>query len=155
MFADATAEKYLDILSVESTPVSVDKLPGALGLEIIYCPLGSRFNGIYLTYREIPFITIEEQLKTAERRRAIAHECGHRALHHPARRLCLKNLSVDDVINPKEEYQAELFAAYFLIPRGTNFENCTKWELADRLQVPIDLLEFRIEHEKNQSLSYF
>lgn len=156
MFAEELATLYLEKLGVTNFPVPVELLPKLIGVEPVFDDLGSVVGGIYSCIDNVKFISISTRLREPEKRHVIAHECAHAILHHPFQSLSRTDCSLEEVIRDKQEYQAELFAAYFLIPKWAEFnEYLPIWEIADMFCVPDELLQFRLEHEKNQALSYF
>ena len=86
-----------------------------LGARVRYFPLGG-LKGFYTLLNGIPFIVLEQELPEPLLRLVCAHELGHHLLHRP--------LAEKAVFNEYELYQMEnvlereanLFAAFLLIP---------------------------------------
>ena len=86
-----------------------------LGVRVRYFPLGD-LKGFYLLLEDIPFIVLNRALPEPVLRIVCAHEFGHHLLH--------RELAGTTVFNEYELYQMEnrlereanLFAAYLLIP---------------------------------------
>jgi Zn-dependent peptidase ImmA (M78 family) len=148
MIAEARAKEVLDKLGIKSLPVPLDSLAEALNLEIVEKPLGDALAGMYVAVEGEGFVIVSSTLPTAEKRRVIAHECGHAALQHPIYSLTLTRQYPEGILRNKHEYQAEVFAANFLIPEWAEFgRGVSTWEMAEYLGVPEELLRFRIARD--------
>lgn len=90
-------------------------LASDLGVRVRYFPLGD-LKGFYLLLEDIPFIVLNQTLPEPVLRIVCAHEFGHHLLH--------RELAGKTVFNEYELYQMEnklereanLFAAFLLIP---------------------------------------
>lgn len=153
MFAEDLASNYLALLGIQDYPVDLSQLPKALNAELVEWSIMGPASGMYRCMDGKKFVVVADDLSEFEKRRVIAHECGHAALRHRGQKLSRRLRTSADTITNKQEYQAELFAAYFLIPPWTKLpQEGDLWELSEIMHVPVDLLEFRFEHEKNQTI---
>jgi Zn-dependent peptidase ImmA (M78 family) len=119
------AARTLDDLGIDQEqPVDVLAAVGRLGLDLAFVPLGGLLGAI------VPHggggMLVTTQRGAGVQRYTAAHEIGHWVMHH--RRLALDGPAEILGTAPNErEAQAQLFAAYFLMPPPL------LWDALDRL----------------------
>ena len=118
---------------------SLEGILTALGLKVLEFRLAGRLKEIYLGKH----IVLKESLSPFEKRVLIAHALGHHFLHKGNH---LYFAERGYIWNRRQEYEAEVFAAYLLIPEEVlnNLPHLSLWELAKHLKVPEDLMRFRL-----------
>jgi len=130
-----------------------------LGAKVVEYPLGKIIKEAY--FKDLGVIVIDPGLHPYKKRHLIAHGLAHHLFHRNKKvnyfldqgRCFFKNL---DVI--KQEREAEVFAAYFLIPKDKlNAILSEEWvkeslnpipELAEEFQVSEHFMKKRLEFEK-------
>jgi len=89
------------------------------------------------------YIGINQNLNSSYQRLAEAHETGHIIAYHPHK---LYTCKVEEWYKDEIEREAQVIAAYLLIPQGaveTYYQEFTTAELAELLQVPGRLIDLR------------
>ena len=133
---------------------------GKLGAKVVEYPLGRIVKEAY--FKDLGVIVIDPSLHLYKKRHLIAHGLAHHLFHrnrkvnyfHDQGKYFLKNL---DVI--QQEREAEVFAAYLLIPEDKlNAILNEEWvkdsldpihELAEEFQVSEHFMKKRLEFEKS------
>lgn len=128
-------------------------LANDLGVRVRYFPLGD-LKGFYLLLEDIPFVVLNQELPEPVLRIVCAHEFGHHLLH--------RELAGKTVFNEYELYQMEnklereanLFAAFLLIPdsavdafRGPEQRGRSIGETARLLGTTEELFAIRLKAE--------
>lgn len=112
-----------------------------LGLSVLVRPLAGRLREVYFG----DFIVLADRLGDAERRELAAHALGHHLLHagnqwHTQRRTYTRA--------NYQERQADVFAAFYLIPEAELDAALTAIEephrLAEQFAVPEPFMHFRL-----------
>ena len=124
------------------------------GLEVITANLPGRWWDILLW----DCITIREDLVPKWQRWCLAHCLGHHFMHH-GNQLRLREQA--DLVSRRklQEADAELFAAWLLIPEGelnaleeAEGENLDTWTISEHFQVPAEMVPFRLGLSDNPYL---
>lgn len=80
-------------------------------IDFAYEPLTTDVNGYYIYISEKrQIVRINENLSFSEKQLALYHELGHCIMKHKGKLLLNYSTAIN---NRKEEYEADLFAAYF------------------------------------------
>jgi len=149
------AEKLLKRYRENEPGVLVSKL----GAHLFEMPLGRIVKEVY--FKDLKAIVVDSNLHPYQKRRLILHALAHHLFH----RNKTANYFVDEDKNfleslkvREKEKEAEIFAAYFLIPKDKLDEILKEeWvkespdlvsELAEEFQVPEDLARKRLEFKR-------
>lgn len=136
----------------------LDFLARKLGTEVVEYPLGRIIKEAY--FKDLGVIVIDPNLHPYKKRHLIAHGIAHHLFHREKR----ANYFLDQTKNflksldiKKQEREAEVFAAYFLIPeKKLNAILKEDWvmnsldpvpELAEEFQVSENFMRKRLEFE--------
>ncbi len=106
------------------------------GVQIIYFALAGRLKELYFG----DFIILKSGLPEPERHELIAHALGHHFLH--AGNHFFVSTSDTNPWDKLQERQAEVFAAYLLMP---NVSNLSVQEIANRFTVTEGFASFRLK----------
>jgi len=132
-----------------------------LGAEVVEYPLGRVIKEAY--FKDLGVIVVDPNLYTYKKRHLIAHGLAHHLFHRNKRinyfidqKDFLKGLKLRE-----QEREAEVFAAYFLIPEGKLKEILKEdWvkespdpvpQLAEEFQVSENFMKKRLELEKSSN----
>jgi len=146
-------------LSKRYSQDDLEFLVSRLKAKLLEIPLGKIVKEVY--FKDLKTIVVDPELHSYEKRHLILHGLAHHLFH----RNKTANYFVDEDKNfleslkiRKEEKEAEVFAAYFLIPEEKLDEILKEdWvkespdlvsELAEEFQVPKDLIEKRLEFKR-------
>lgn len=92
-------------------------------------------------------IMVDKRLTRSERRSTAAHECYH-VLSHRGNHFFMERHSLQNVYIGRQEREADLFAAYYLIPEWGLQQVKEYWDdmywLAEHFDVPVGLVELRL-----------
>jgi Zn-dependent peptidase ImmA (M78 family) len=138
----------------------LDFLAAQLGAEVIEIPLGRIIKEVYL--KDLGIIVIDPSLHPYKKRHLIAHGIAHHLFHRKRR----VNYFLDHTKNfrrtvnvRRQEREAEVFAAYLLIPEEKLGEILKEeWvkespdpipELAEEFQVSPHFMRKRLKFEKS------
>ncbi|MEG0894363.1 MAG: ImmA/IrrE family metallo-endopeptidase [Oscillospiraceae bacterium] len=113
-----------------------------LEIELVQEYLPKGINGIYNSVLGFNFIYLEKSLCYSKKRAVLAHELGHYILHPDINSIFVKNKTLMNWA--KLENEADIFAAFLLIPDKISAEELTINQLAYELQVPTQLIEKKI-----------
>jgi Zn-dependent peptidase ImmA (M78 family) len=128
-----------------------------LGTEIVELPLGSIIREAY--FKDLGVIVIDPELRPYKKRHLVAHGLAHHLFHRKSKVNYFLN-DFDDFLRSlkvrKQELEAEVFAAYFLIPENKlnavlkEHEDSPNPipELADEFQVSENFMRKRLEFAK-------
>lgn len=136
-----------------------------LGAEVIEIPLGKIIKEAY--FKDLKVIVVDPNLHPYKKRHLIAHGLAHHLFHRKKKANYFLN-DKDDYFNRlkvrEKEREAELFAAYYLIPEEKLNEILEEeWvqespdpirELAEEFQVSPIFMRKRLEFEKVFNNSY-
>lgn len=126
-------------------------------IKLLYADLGN-LKGLYQYYKRAKVILINQSLSDSEKREVCAHELGHALLHPRANRFFLHRSTFQNC--DRMEREANLFAAYLLIPDMDAFEffqkGYTVSEISALTGVSVPLVEERMnlflkENAKSES----
>lgn len=124
------------------------ELAKQLDIVLIIEPLGKPF-GMYKYINRNKIIFINSVLDENERRFVLAHEIGHAVLH-PKSSCFFTNTK--NINKRKNEYEANLFAAEFLIDfkdiDSLYLQGFSISQLSSYFKVPIELIEFKFKENK-------
>jgi len=128
-----------------------------LNTAVVFHQLGN-LKGYYTCDRRFRYIVINKDLSSEMQRVICAHELGHDRLHQCyAKYTPMNDYSLVDM-SSKPEREANLFAAELLLPDSDVFEginsNCSFHALASTLQVPIELLDFKLQVLKKKGYQF-
>jgi Zn-dependent peptidase ImmA (M78 family) len=140
----------------------LELLASKLGAEVVEIPLGKIIKEIYI--KDEGVIVIDPNLHPHKKRHLIAHGLAHHLFHRNTRVNYFLD-ERDDRFNywkqRRQEKEAEVFAAYLLIPEDKLNEKLEEeWvkesldpipELAEEFQVSPNFMKKRLEFQKNQS----
>jgi Zn-dependent peptidase ImmA (M78 family) len=131
-------------------------LAAQLGAEVVEIPLGRIIKEVYL--KDLGIIVIDPSLHFYKKRHLIAHGIAHHLFHRKRRVNYFLDHTKDfrkTVDVRRQEREAEVFAAYFLIPEGKlNAILKEEWvtnsldpvpELAEEFQVSPHFMRKRLE----------
>jgi Zn-dependent peptidase ImmA (M78 family) len=112
------------------------------GIEVLEVSLKGRFKEIYFG----DYIVIKDDLPVEEKRELIAHALGHHFLHAGNHLVFAQYIySIDNY----QERQANVFAAYLLIPdeklQKILYPDVLTFELAEKFEVTSKFMEFRLK----------
>jgi len=148
--------EYLQKRYRENEP---EVLVSKLGVHLFEMPLGRIVKEVY--FKDLKAIVVDSNLHPYQKRHLILHALAHHLFHRKRE----ANYFVDEDKNfleslkvREKEKEAEVFAAYFLIPKDKLDEILKEeWvkespdlvsELAEEFQVPEDLVRKRLEFKK-------
>lgn len=116
-----------------------------LNIEIFFCQLGN-ISGYYQYLKRHKCIYINSSLEEDFCRIVMAHELGH-ALLHPGEN-CTFMGAHTLLLTSKIERQANLFAAYLLIPDDMlqEYKGCTQEQFCRCTGFPKELIELRLKY---------
>lgn len=138
----------------------LDFVTRKLGAEIVECPLGRIIKEAY--FKDLGVIVIDPNLHPYKKRHLISHGIAHHLFHREKR----VNYFLDQTKNfmksldvRRQEREAEVFAAYFLIPEDklnailkeewvTNSPDSTP-ELAEEFQVSENFMRKRLDFKES------
>ena len=132
------------------------KIAKAMDIELVVKELGA-LKGFYKTIYGIPFIFLNRALDKKTARIVLAHEIGHHVLHKEFAAFGFEETSLFSPAS-RREYEANLFAAEFLIPDGDISEaleyGSTLADVAITLSVSEDFASLKLSayNFKNSSL---
>lgn len=138
----------------ETDPV---RLCNAMKIKLNYYPLGTKdgcCKGFYMEKSRIQVITINSDLPKIIQKIILAHEIGHAVLHKDS--AGIKAFHEFDLFDDtsKMEYEANLFAAEFLLDDQDVFDTLNKdvsfFGAARVLYVPPELLDFKFRVMKRK-----
>ncbi len=116
-------ETLLAQSSVTSAPVPIEKIAGALGLQVRYEPLDGDLSGCLVRQEGAqPTVGINSQQSATRQRFTLAHECAHFLLHKGEEVILDRAFHVNrrDTVSQKaevpDEIEANFFAAELLMP---------------------------------------
>lgn len=125
------------------------ELASYLGIKIIIEPLGKSW-GMYMYLNKTRTIFINSILNDYEKRFVLAHEIGHAILHTKTSCFFSGTYSYNKI---KKEYEANIFAAEFLIELEYTdtlyLEGYSMGQLASFYKVPLELIEFKFKERRN------
>lgn len=137
----------------------LDFVAGKLGTEIVEYPLGRIIKEAY--FKDLGVIVVNPSLHPYKKRHLIAHGLAHHIFHRERKVNYFINQAKDFLKNlkvRKQEKEAEVFAAYFLIPEEKlNATLKEEWvkespdpipDLADEFQVSPNFMKRRLEFKK-------
>lgn len=136
---EAIAEKLLDSVGIDTTPVPVEDIVRKLDLRLKESDLGQDISGVLVIKNGIGTIGINENDGSLRKRFTIAHEIGHYILHRTSGDLFIDKTKVhyrDSNSSKGEDYkemEANSFAAAILMPQ--------KLVVAEILKGNIDLTD--------------
>lgn len=124
--ARSAAERLVARLGIESAPVDVQAIAGALGLAVVTENLGADVSALLVTDGKSSVIGVHEKHPPTRQRFSIAHEIGHFVLRHQfqpgehvhvdrGRFISERGLKSGTGADPKE-IEANQFAASLLMP---------------------------------------
>ena len=128
-------------------------------IQIYYKDLGNALKAYYFCQSRIKNIVINTRSGLIVRHILCAHELGHAVLHNKlATMRGFKELELFDSLVPTE-YEANLFAAELIIPDDKLFEllnekDKTFFDIATKLYVPSELLDFKFRILKHKGLKF-
>lgn len=140
--------KIADKLTREYKTRDPFEICAALGIRVRYMDLGTGIKAYYYYKSRIRNIVLNNRVSELIQRILAAHELGHDRLHRDMAMLRgFQEIALFDSVN-KAEYEANLFAAEFLIDDDElldllNDDEKSFFGIADELSVPADLLDFK------------
>lgn len=105
-------------------------------------PFRGRLKERYLCSEDgIAQISIINNCTIYEQKHLIAHALGHHFLHKG------NYAYIDGIVEDKQEFQAEVFAAVFLVPPNeyARIHSSFSFELAEECEIPLQLAEKRLQ----------
>ncbi len=108
------------------------KAADALGIHILNYDLGS-LKGMYSVIKRSRFIIINASMPKSVRRIVCAHELGHDALHRDAAADAIITDKVLFGLTARREYEANIFAAHFLLDEDEVVEYIDEGMTADQI----------------------
>ncbi len=120
------------------------------GIEVLEVPLKGRFKEIYFG----DYVVIRADLTEEEKRELIAHAIGHHFLHAGNHLVFAQyTYSIDNY----QERQANVFAAYLLVPDERLHKysdvNVNTFQLSEDFRVTEDFARFRLELARYSSVA--
>lgn len=139
------ATDLLDRYGIKSVPVSLEPLLEDNRIVVTNWSFSPPYIGMSGRGKHKNFIAVQRGLSCESRRRVIGHEGAHVGLH-AGNHFYMSNSPLQKVLVDKQEFQAETFAAYYLIPEWEleRVRYLRIDELADHFLVPEDLARFRL-----------
>lgn len=123
------------------------ELAECLDITIIIQPLGNVW-GMYKYIKRNKVIFINSALSEIERRFVLAHEIGHAVLHPKSS--CFFINEHNYISKIKSEYEANIFAAEFLIDDvaidHVNLEGLSLDQLARSYYVPVEIMKLKFNN---------
>lgn len=125
---EARANKFRRELGLGTeTSIDLEKLLLTLGVLTVYKPLESQFSGMALKTNENLFMLINSALPVGRQNFTIGHELYHLFIQHDFNfQMC--NAGKFDK-KDKEEYNADVFSSYFLMPDAALMKQIPEKEL--------------------------
>ncbi|CAM3980131.1 ImmA/IrrE family metallo-endopeptidase [Flavobacterium cucumis] len=125
---EAKANKFRRELGLGTeTSINLEKLLLNLGVLTVYMPLESEFSGMALKTNENLFMLINSALPVGRQNFTIGHELYHLFIQHDFNfQMC--NAGKFDK-KDKEEYNADVFSSYFLMPDAALMKQIPEKEL--------------------------
>jgi len=125
-YARTQAEKLVERLGRNDTPVNVEMIAEHLGLPVVYAELGADVSGLLISDGTDAHICVQAKDAEVRQRFTIAHEIGHHHLRHqfePGHHVHVdrghyiseRGPRASDGVDPKE-VEANQFAACLLMP---------------------------------------
>jgi Zn-dependent peptidase ImmA (M78 family) len=125
---EAKAQDLLDSFSIETIPISVEKIAKAMGARLQYSPLDEELSGMIFIKEGVPIIGVNSLHHPNRQRFTVAHELAHLHLHrdhisrnvHVDKRFAESILRRDSVAatgTERLEIEANQFAAALLMPK--------------------------------------
>lgn len=136
------------------------RLAEGMGVIVRYEPMGSDENackGFFIAQSGQRHITVNSDLSETTQQLVLAHELGHAVLHCGKARL--QTYHDFSLLEAKTtlEYEANLFTAELLLDDGevskTLREENSFFAAAKRLEVPAELLDFKLRILRHKGLS--
>ena len=127
-----------------------------LRIGVKYRELCPQLKAYFFYQSRIKTVVLNSQTDAVVHRILCAHELGHATLH--AEKLVamrgFRELELFDC-SDRTEYEANIFAAELLIPDGElleilNTEDCSFFQAASALYVPVELLDFKFRVLKSK-----
>lgn len=123
------------------------ELCSALGIIVNKVDLHPSINGIYQYERKNQFIYINSSLEPTAQLITCSHELGHARCHKKYNCTFIKNHTLYN--KNKIERAANVFAAHLMISdESLVFEGQTIMEMAGELNMPVELLQLKLEGSK-------
>ena len=141
-------KKDVDMLVKKYHTSDPDELAKALGIHVIYEPLGT-VRGYYSRSHRIKTIHVNDSLAEEQRRFTLSHELGHATRHPNLNTPFLREHTLFSV--DRLEVEANKFAMCLCYSDDflrEEFEGRTVYEVAQALNVPEYLAEYRLRNIK-------
>ena len=118
------------------------RLADALGINVLYCPLGATL-GYYLHDRRNKIIVINDQTDYEMRPYICAHELGHSLLHNTSNLPFLSRNTLFSI--DKIERQADTFAVELLLPDDLcrEYADMTIEKIGQMYGIPLPIIKLK------------